>query len=756
MRHEDRTYKRRQNPLVFASEPVAVLRLGARASNCLRRARISTIGDLVARRADDLRRVRNLGEGTLGEIVDALTEKGLRLDSTDEVRNGWEPSPVGTVSGNRNGGILGSRVEVLKLDVRAVNCLRAIGVRTVEELVAYWPEDLLRTRNLGTTTLQQIATVLANHSLCLGMEKKAISIRMARASKSPPADTTEDFARPPILSSGVQVLNLGVRASNCLQALGVYTVKELIEWSALELIRTRNLGRRTLQQIVAALNEHGLSLGGLQRRDHPIDVFRQTLHAGLQTAEAELGYIVNEVISPRKRGVAMLRLGWSGQRIRTLKELGEDPVLSRLGHQVTGERIRQIESEAKRAIRRRLDGICPRQISEALRIVTESVPIAEQDVPSLLRKHRVSPVGLHCAGLRNAAELIEIEWSLVPLTTGTNPVLVSTIERDGYSDALRILSSARSMTFSIVGERAKPAARPSAMVTLLTRLIDAHSEYRWLDRDAGVYWHVPCGRPRRGNRILYQCRKLFSLNRRLHVDDIHRAVRRTRMVAELPPRRVLLEMIRQTNWCLINGNYVELREGIQFNTLNTEDRRLVGVAAGMGSTVRFWELRDNLVREGVTSTHAGRHIIFSPFLYPVSRGRYQTLFDANGQSTRKLASKECIRRETEDARAPGDMTTATERDGGIRDGNKVQPSVVVQVSSRVLITGRMFVDSELPSGRWEVVDAGDRRVGQCMTSRRAISELATALRCIDVKAGDSCHLIFDGSSKRVEIRRVAG
>ena len=640
MRHEDRTNEPRRNPLVSASEPVAVLRLGVRASNCLRKGRISTIGDLVARRADDLRRIRNLGEGTLSEIVDALAEKGLRLDSPDEVRNGWEPSPVGTVSGTRNGDILGSKIEVLKLGVRAINCLRAIGVRTVEELVAYEPEDLLRTRHLGTTTYQQIETVLAKHSLYLGMEKKAISIRMARTSKPPPADTTEDIASPPILSSDVQVLNLGRRASRCLQALGVYSVKELIEWNAPDLVRTPNFGRRTLQRIVAALNEHGLSLRELQPRDPRIEVFRQTLHAGLQTAEAELGYIVNEVISPRKRGVAMLRLGWSGQPIPTLKELGEDPVLSRLGNQVTRERIRQIESRAKRAIRSWLDGICPRQISEALRIVTESVPIAEQDVPSLLRKHGVSPVGLHYAGLRNAVELMETEWSVVPLTNGAPRVLVSTRERDRYSDALRILLSARPMTFSIVGERAKLAARPSAMVTLLTRLIDVYSEYRWLDRDAGVYWHTPGSRPRRSNKILYQCRKLFSLNRRLHADEIRRAVRRTRTVAELPPRHVLLEMIRQTNWCLIDGNYVELREGIRFNLLNRDDRRLVRVAAAMGSTVKSWELRENLVREGVTNPHAGRHIVFSPFLYPVARGRYQLLFDANDQSTRKLSSKE--------------------------------------------------------------------------------------------------------------------
>ena len=755
MGHEDRKDDRHENLLVAAPEPVAVLGLGVRASNCLRLARISTIGDLVARGADDLRRIRNLGEGTLREIVEALAERGLRLGSLDDVQNGWKHSPVRTEATNTSGDILGSDIKDLKLGVRAANCLRAIGVRTVKELVTYRPEDLLRTRNLGTTSLQQIRTVLAKHTLWLDMDKNAIAIRMARASGARPTAAAEDVARPTTLSSGVQVLKLGVRASNCLQALGIHTVKELTEWSALDLARTRSLGSRTLQQIVDALNEHGLSLRELQSKDHPIEVFRRTLHEGLQTAEAELDYIVNEVISPRKRSVVVLRMGWSGQRIRTLKELAENPELSRLGKQVTRERIRQIEIQGKQAIRQRLDGMCPRQISEALRIVTESSPIAEQNVPSVLRKHGVTLVGVHYSGLRNVVDLTGTELTLVPLTNGENPVLVSTREHTRYTEVFRILSSTRHLTFSVVDDTRKLAAQPSEMGPLLKSLIDTCFEYQWLDRDNGVYWHVPGGQPRRGNKILFQCRKLFSLCGRLHLDEIHSAVRRTRTVAKSPSKHVMLEMLRQTSWCLISGYYLQLREGIRFDELSAEDRRLVRAAKGMGSTVKFWELRDNLVREGVTSTHAGRHILFSPFLYPVSRGRYRVLFNAEDQSTRRISSAKSDRQETECAVAHRDSTTVSTSGSGSRSWD-LAPSVVVQVSSRTLITDRIFVDSELPSGQWEVVDGDGCRVGRCATSRDAIHELATALRFVGTRVGDACRLRFDLNTKQVEIRKVAG
>ena len=753
MQRENQQHHERRVSPVAMSEPVAVLGLGVRASNCLRYARISTVGELVARKADDLREIRNLGAGTLREIVDRLADRGLRLVPTVETQNARVPSSTRATPSNANGEILRSDVEVLKLGVRAANCLRKIGVKTVEELVMHRQDDLLRTRNLGTTTLNQIVTALARYSLCLGMDKNTISKRMASMPERKPVGPIENLAGPSILSSGVEILNLGVRASNCLQALGVQTVDELTKRSAADLARTRSLGSRTLQQIVDALNEHGLSLRELPRRDHPVEVFRRTLCAGLETVEGELGYIVNEVISPRKRHVVMLRLGWSGQRIHTLKELAANPGLSHLGNQVTRERIRQIEVQAKRSIRHRLQGICPRRTSEALRIVTKSTPIAAEDVPELLRNRGVSRVGLHYLGLCTAAELTDTEWALVSLTPGMNSVLISTRERARYSDVLRVLSLGRNQTFSIIGETAKLAKRSSAVTTPLMRLIDVHPEYRWLDRDAGAYWHVPGGRPRRGNKVLYQCRKLFSLCRRLHVDEIHRGVRRTRTVSECPAKHILLEMLRQTNWFLVSGNYVQLREGIRFDELSAKDQRLVRATGGMGATVKFLELRDNLVREGVTSAHAAQHIIFSPFLYPVSRGRYRVLFNVADQYSGKMLSTESTRGEPEGARSHRRLTTGTIGGRGSQAGDVV-PSVVVQVSRRALITDRVFVDSHLLSGQWEVVDSDGCRAGRCTTSDSAIQGISAALRLVGAKVGDAFRLRFDVDTKRVEIQRV--
>lgn len=56
---------------------VVSLNLGARVLNCLTRAGIRTIGDLVGRDINDLKKLRNFGQGCFKELVEELIKRGL-------------------------------------------------------------------------------------------------------------------------------------------------------------------------------------------------------------------------------------------------------------------------------------------------------------------------------------------------------------------------------------------------------------------------------------------------------------------------------------------------------------------------------------------------------------------------------------------------------------------------------------------------------------------------------------------------------
>ncbi|MEQ1673752.1 MAG: DNA-directed RNA polymerase subunit alpha [Candidatus Nitrotoga sp.] len=65
----------------------------------------------------------------------------------------------------------------------------------------------------------------------------------------------------PMLLRPVDDLELTPRSSNCLKAQSIHYVGDLIQHTENDLLRTPNLGRKSLNEIKQVLAEHGLSLG---------------------------------------------------------------------------------------------------------------------------------------------------------------------------------------------------------------------------------------------------------------------------------------------------------------------------------------------------------------------------------------------------------------------------------------------------------------------------------------------------------------
>ena len=97
--------------------------------------------------------------------------------------------------------------------------------------------------------------------------------------RSPPAPTKEEIdtkeliaeviARNPsftgekvtkMLAKPVDDLELTVRSANCLKAEDIYTVEDLIKRTGVELLKTPNLGKKSLREIKERLHEWGLTL----------------------------------------------------------------------------------------------------------------------------------------------------------------------------------------------------------------------------------------------------------------------------------------------------------------------------------------------------------------------------------------------------------------------------------------------------------------------------------------------------------------
>ena len=74
------------------------------------------------------------------------------------------------------------------------------------------------------------------------------------------AEVLEERVDPMLLRS-VDDLELTVRSANCLKAENIYYIGDLIQRTEVELLKTPNLGKKSLTEIKDVLATRGLSLG---------------------------------------------------------------------------------------------------------------------------------------------------------------------------------------------------------------------------------------------------------------------------------------------------------------------------------------------------------------------------------------------------------------------------------------------------------------------------------------------------------------
>jgi DNA-directed RNA polymerase subunit alpha len=90
-----------------------------------------------------------------------------------------------------------------------------------------------------------------------------LSVFAALEGTAAPTEEKREKAPPidPILLRPVDDLELTVRSANCLKAENIYYIGDLIQRTETELLKTPNLGRKSLNEIKEVLAARGLTLG---------------------------------------------------------------------------------------------------------------------------------------------------------------------------------------------------------------------------------------------------------------------------------------------------------------------------------------------------------------------------------------------------------------------------------------------------------------------------------------------------------------
>ena len=99
-----------------------------------------------------------------------------------------------------------------------------------------------------------LAAKFLNEHLMLFVELNDLAVQMTIIDPKPAPEKEK------ALEMTVEDLDLSVRSSNCLKRAGINTVEDLVTKTEDEMIKVRNLGKKSLEEIILKLKSLGLSL----------------------------------------------------------------------------------------------------------------------------------------------------------------------------------------------------------------------------------------------------------------------------------------------------------------------------------------------------------------------------------------------------------------------------------------------------------------------------------------------------------------
>lgn len=267
------------------------------------------------------------------------------------------------------------RVSTLGLSVRSENCLSGSNIIFVGDLVQKSPDELMSIQNFGRRCLQEIETLLKKLELGLSMHIQADYLNLDEevlppspfsfgSEQSTPQEEETYFPHqddlkipaalralrfPLDLLKRVELLGLSARASNYLKSNNVTYLGDIVHLSESTLFRSRNLGRKTVQEIKDKLSVYELRLDmnirswppeNLQALSAEYDIY--LVQQNTEGLKQSFYRTLNKLSDPKHACILRSRIGVDTPP-KTLEELGQE-----LG--ITRERVRQIQKKQTRLI----------------------------------------------------------------------------------------------------------------------------------------------------------------------------------------------------------------------------------------------------------------------------------------------------------------------------------------------------------------------------------------------------------------------
>ncbi len=187
--------------------------------------------------------IANLSGGKLDLQVRVETGRGYQPGDVRAFRDDYSKQTIGRI-------IMDASFSPVRRVAYAVSAARVAQRTDLDKL-----EMTIETNGVISPedALKSAVRILQDQLSIFGSIKTDAEAEQQTQEETPPLD--------PILMRPVDDLELTVRSANCLKAENVYYIGDLIQRTENELLKTPNLGRKSLNEIKEVLASHGLTLG---------------------------------------------------------------------------------------------------------------------------------------------------------------------------------------------------------------------------------------------------------------------------------------------------------------------------------------------------------------------------------------------------------------------------------------------------------------------------------------------------------------
>ena len=736
------------------------LGLPARASNCLRNAKITCVGDLMRKTPEALLSIQGMGRISVRDIERALKAIGLRLDmeATDVGATDLSGETVATTSD-----VMSMRVNELNLPVCASNCLRNAKITCVGDLVRKTPWKLLAIRNMGVTSVRRIERTLA-----------ALGLRLAmNSADAPPAQNVDD-------SRNAHDFDAFIDAMKILNQHGINHAAEFTGMTSDEILAVPGFDRDTLTVLENGLQRWGLYIDqrlqdGWSKRSSNEDRTQGPRSGAPETPKGqdtetilcfeqattfreELTQAVARLLADGQ-GVSpqcfVAYHGVDGEPERTLQEIGDAGNQYGFGHAVSRERVRQVLERTENKLRAKANRVRfvrwePAK-EGARRNLTESVHsfVSRFGYESVRDPEQVFKM------LRLSAGIFKLNLPFHVMTFNRVGALVVNPADDTVPALVSRLPKVATGPYA---ESTEIARRIGCEENVLRQIIDASPQWEFLDDMHQYFWKRPHLPPQNysatGNAILTNLCKVFSVTRRATIPDLARSIARSRMlrkdgpVADLPIR-VLKGIADRSELFDVDDSHILRRKALEWYVIGQYDIMLLTICVKHGRVVPSHVIYSCLLRSGLTRQNAAITVAYSPFL----------VHTQSGVGYKEGIYKFVVRPEDIDLDAlnarvddGGDLNAATKAEkAGVSATIPVSETYLrIPVSSRTRLSGRFFAPESIGlDGEWDVRDQAGIDLGQITVSGRAVSGLIPVIAALRLEKDDVLEIWLNGSGALV-------